>query len=66
MDVHKCIVVNLMLIENDGKCHYCVIKNINRLLASQFPHSNQSNHFCKRCICRFASEKSLKDHEHYC
>jgi hypothetical protein len=42
MDVDKCTVVDLMLIEKDGNSHYCVIKNINKLLASQFPHSNQA------------------------
>jgi hypothetical protein len=65
VDVNKYTVVDLMLIEKDGNSHYCVIRNINGLLASQFPHSNHGNHFCKRFICRFASEKSLNDHEHY-
>jgi hypothetical protein len=45
-DVDKCTVVNLMLNEKDGNWHYCVIKNIKKLLSSQFQHSNHGNHFC--------------------
>ena len=50
--------VNLLLIEEDGETHYCLIKNLSRLLSSQC-----SSH---RCLNSFWSKKSLEKHLESC
>ena len=56
----------LMLIEKDGVKHYCLVKSINRLLASQTTKHNGKQHFCLRCLNRFWCEKALSRHQEYC
>ena len=47
----------LMLIEKDGVKHYCLVKSISRLLASQAPKNNGKRYFCLRCLNIFWCEK---------
>ena len=56
----------LMLIEKDGVKHYCLVKSISRLLASQAPKNNGERYFCLRCLNIFWCEKSLSRHQEYC
>ena len=58
--------VNLLLISDEEKVHYCLIKNMSRLLSSQTNNHQHKNHFCLRCLNPFASEKSLEKHMEYC
>jgi len=44
--------VNVPLISNEEK-HYCVIKNMSRLLASQTSKTDHMREFCLRCLKRF-------------
>ena len=55
-----------MLIEEDGVKHYCLVKNISRLLASQAPKNNGKLYFCFKCLNTFWCEKSLRRHQEYC
>ena len=58
-------LVNLLVISDDKKSHYCWIKDLNRLLFDQ--KSNGHRHFyCKYCLHGFTKERLLKDHESYC
>ena len=54
-----------MLIEGGVK-HYCFVKSINRLLASQVTKSNKKKYFCLRCLNLFWCQEALKKHEQYC
>ena len=56
----------LMLIEEGGVKHYCLVKNISRLLASQVPKNNGKYYFCLRCLNRFWCEQALSKHKEYC
>ena len=56
----------LMLIEEGGVKHYCLVKNISRLLSSQVSNHNEKHHFCLRCLNTFWSHKSLNKHQEYC
>jgi len=47
--------VNLLLIDNEKKQHYCFIKDINSL-------QYKKRHFCLRCWNDFPSDVSLKNH----
>ena len=40
----------LMLIEKDGVKHYCLVKNISRLLSTQVSNHKEKHHFCLRCM----------------
>ena len=58
----------LMLIENEGVSHYCLIKNetsLSRLL-SQVSKHNGRKYFCLRCLNPFPCEKSLIKHQEHC
>ena len=60
---HKIV---LMLIENDGVSHYCLVKNVSRLLSSQVSKHNGKKYFCLRCLNPFWCEQSLNKHLEYC
>ena len=56
----------LMLIEEGGVKHYCLVKSIERLLSSQVPKGKRKEYFCLNCFNPFPSEKSLNKHKEYC
>ena len=56
----------LMLIEEGGVKHYCLVKSIERLLSSQASKSKRKEYFCLNCLNPFPSEKSLNKHKEYC
>jgi len=58
--------VNLLLIANEEKQHYCVIKNMSRLLASQTSKTDHAREFCLRCLNSFPFKESLDKHIDYC
>ena len=59
-------IIRLMLIENNGVKHYCLVKNPSRLLSSQVSKHNGKKYFCDRCLNPFPSEQSLNKHLEYC
>jgi hypothetical protein len=60
----KC--VDLLLISDDTKQHYCWIKNFSRLLSSQTSKHKEKKFYCRYCINPFYTEKALQDHLEYC
>ena len=67
--VSKCedrVVVNLLLISDDEKRHYCLIKSMSRLLSSQTSKRNGVQYYCMRCLNPFHSQESLDKHLEYC
>ena len=58
--------IRLMLIEKDGVLHYCIVKNVSRLLTSQISKHNGKKYFCDRCLNPFWCEQSLNKHLEYC
>ena len=68
--------INLLLIEpqsdldhrseQDGKKHYCLIKNMSRLLSSQVSKNQKDVVFCLRCINIFPNNEKLEVHKEYC
>ena len=56
----------LMLIEEDGVKHYCLVKNPSRLLASQVSKHKTKKYFCLRCLNPFWSKEALNKHKEYC
>ena len=56
----------LMLIEKGGVIHYCLVKNLSRLLSSQVSNHKEKHYFCYRCLNPFWSHESLIKHQEYC
>ena len=52
--------------EEEGKKHYCLIKNMSRLLSSQTTKHNGALVFCLRCLSHFPNNEKLEVHEEYC
>ena len=42
--------VILILIEEEGVSHYCLVKNLSRLLSSQVSKHDGKKYFCMRCL----------------
>ena len=59
-------IVNLLLISDGEKQHYCLIKSLSRLLSSQLTNHDHANSFCLNCLNHFPNEEKLKIHEEYC
>ena len=55
-------VMNLLLIERDGKSHYVLIKDFNRLMFNITKDRNKK-HFCMHCLQHFSSGEVLAKHE---
>ena len=58
--------VNLLLISDDTKQHYCWIKDKSKLLSTQISEHGHVRHVCFICVNTFNSEKSLPSHHDYC
>ena len=58
--------VNILLISDDTKQHYCLIKDICKLLSLQTSKHGQVQVVCFRCLNTFNSEKLLASHHEYC
>ena len=58
--------VNLLLISDDTKQHYCWIKDKNKLLSLQTSKVAHVRHVCFRYLNTFKTEKSLASHHEYC
>ena len=56
-------IVNLLLISDGEKQHYCLIKSLSRLLSSQVSGHKESKSFCLNCLNHFPNEKKLLIHE---
>ena len=59
-------VVNLLLISDDEKRHYCLIKSMSRLLSSQSSTDEHVLHYCLRCLNHFTTQEKLATHKEYC
>ena len=59
-------IVNLLLISDGEKQHYCLIKSLSRLVSSQVTKHDHANSFCLNCSNHFPDGEKLKIHEEYC
>ena len=55
-----------LLIKEKGVNHYCLVKNLSRLLSSQVSKHDGKKYFCMRCLNPFNNQKALDKHEEYC
>ena len=58
--------IDLLLIEQDGKKHYCLINSSSLLLSKQVAKDEKSKVFCQRCLNHFSNNEKLEVHKEYC
>lgn len=58
----KSTSVHLLFLENDISSHYCLIKDISRLVRSQVNKHHGKLHFCENCLVFFPSHDQIKSH----
>ena len=58
--------INLLLLSNEETNHYCWIKNMSALTASQYNKHKGKRFICDYCCNSFQREESLQKHEEYC
>ena len=58
--------INLLLIADDEKKHYCLINNMSRLLPSQTSKYKEAKQYCLRWLNHFSSKEKLALHKGYC
>ena len=57
--------MNLLLITEDEKKHYVLIKDFNAFMYNQIKHKNKK-HFCMYCLQCFSSERIFANHVNNC
>ena len=58
--------VNLLLISDGEKKHYCLINSMSSLLSSQISKNKNKKIFCLRCLNPFGTQELVDKHEEYC
>ena len=58
--------IALLLLKDGEKSHYCLVKNMSALLASQYNNHKGKREYCFNCFNSFNSPESLKAHLEYC
>ena len=56
----------LLLIKDGDNSHYCLVKNLSALLASQINDHKGRRYFCLNCLNGFDNPGSLDRHKEYC
>jgi len=57
---------NLLYLEDGRTAHYCLIKNLSRLVSSQVNKNRSHKYFCRRCLLHFVSLDRLHVHVKDC
>ena len=60
------INIDLLLISDEEKQHYCLIKNLSRLIRSKLTKHCETVDICRSCLNHFPDKNKLKNHEDYC
>ena len=58
--------IDLLLIEDGGKSHYCLINDLSRLISMQVSKHCGECFLCDNCLKPFKSKESLDKHKEYC
>lgn len=54
--------INMLLLQNSSKSHYCLIKNLPKLVKSQITKHHGKIHFCEECLLFFNSNSVYENH----
>ena len=56
----------LMLIKEGEKSHYCLVKNMSALIASQINNHKGTRNICLNCLSGYQTKQALDKHKEYC
>ena len=56
----------LLLIKEGENSHYCLVKNLSRLLSSQITNHEHKLYFCLNCLIGYDTPEKLNKHKEYC
>ena len=62
----KIINIDLLLISDEKKHHYCLIKNLSSFILSKLTKHHGTVEICRSCLNHFPDKNKLKNHEEYC
>ena len=68
-DIVLLLIKELVEEKNEEKkenSHYCLVKNMSALLASQINNHKGTRHICLNCFNSFKTVNKLNDHKEYC
>lgn len=54
--------VNLLFISKKGTSHFCLIKNLEKILRSQLTKHKSKIHLCEECFLYFETNEKLRNH----
>ena len=58
--------IDLLLISDGKKQHYCLINNLSRFIRSSLTKDHGPVEICRGCLNHFPDKDKLKNHEEYC
>ena len=58
--------IDLLVISDEKKQHYCLINNLSRLIRSSLTNHNGPVEICRSCLNHFPDKDKLQNHEKYC
>lgn len=53
--------INLLVINNEDYAHYCIIRDLNKLVYNHSKHKEQK-HLCRFCLHVYSSKRGLSEH----
>ena len=56
----KIINIDLLLISDEKKQHYCLIKNLSRFIRSKLTKHHETAEICRSCLNHFPDKKKVK------
>ena len=59
-------LVRILLIEENGQKHYCLIKNMSKLFSKQYNNHGHTIYPCDYCMQVFVKQELLDEHLQYC
>ena len=65
-DEEKEIHVDMLYVYDEINSHFCLIKDLSRLIRSQITSNEKRIILCRRCLKHFYDENKLSEHKEYC
>ena len=56
----------LLLLKDEDNSHYCLVKNMSALIASQINNHEHARNICLNCFNSFKTKEALDKHKEYC
>ena len=58
--------ITLLLIKDGENSHYCLVKDMSALIASQINNHKGTRHICLNCFSGYGTKEALNKHKEYC